>query len=226
MVLLRENLGPAGRRRYQPLSDSICRPVRDARQWSPFNGHGRARHPSPGVRVDLPPGRAARGARRAARARRSARGRGPASAAGARGGAADRGARGGAAAGRAAGGAARAVPRRDLLGARRAPPGPQPTARRPARAVGRVESAAVGGIAAGPSAASPPDNDESAALRRTLFDDYAPRGLEVSDADAARARTFAEALVWDMDAPRRRVEGLPSSAGCASGWRRRLRWPC
>ena len=55
-------------------------------------------------------------------------------------------------------------------------------------------------------AASPPDNDESAALRRTLFDDYAPRGLEVSDADAARARTFAEALVWDMDAPRRRVE--------------------
>jgi hypothetical protein len=55
------------------------------------------------------------------------------------------------------------------------------------------------------SAASPPDNDESAALRRTLFDDYAPRALEVSDADAARARTFAEALVWEMDAPRRRV---------------------
>ena len=58
------------------------------------------------------------------------------------------------------------------------------------------------------SAASPPDSDESAALRRTLFEDYAPRGLDVSDADAARARTFAEALVWEMDAPRRRVEGL------------------
>ena len=56
------------------------------------------------------------------------------------------------------------------------------------------------------SAASPPDNDESAALRRTLFDDYAPRALAVSDADAARARAFAEALVWDLDAPRRRVE--------------------
>jgi hypothetical protein len=56
------------------------------------------------------------------------------------------------------------------------------------------------------SAASPRDNDESAALRRALFDDYAPRGLEVSDADAARARVFAEALVWDMDAARRRLE--------------------
>jgi len=56
-----------------------------------------------------------------------------------------------------------------------------------------------------PSAASPPNNDESAALRRTLFDDYAPRGLEVSDADAGRARVFAEALVSDLDAPRRRV---------------------
>ena len=56
------------------------------------------------------------------------------------------------------------------------------------------------------SAASPPDNDESVALRRALFDDYAPRGLDVSDADAARARAFAEELVWDMDAPRRRVE--------------------
>lgn len=54
-------------------------------------------------------------------------------------------------------------------------------------------------------AASPPDNEESAALRRALLDDYTPRGLDVSAKDAARARAFAEALVWDMDAPRRRV---------------------
>ena len=56
------------------------------------------------------------------------------------------------------------------------------------------------------SAASPPDNEASAALRRTLFDDYAPHSLAVTDADAARAREFAEALVWDLDAPRRRIE--------------------
>jgi len=56
------------------------------------------------------------------------------------------------------------------------------------------------------AAASPPDNEESAALRKALFDDYTPRGLEVSDADAARARTFAEALIWEMDGPRRHVK--------------------
>jgi hypothetical protein len=56
------------------------------------------------------------------------------------------------------------------------------------------------------SSASPPDNEASAALRRTLFDDYAPHALAVTAKDAARAREFAEALVWDLDAPRRRVE--------------------
>ena len=56
------------------------------------------------------------------------------------------------------------------------------------------------------SAASPPDNEASAALRKTLFDDYAPHSLAVTDEDAARAREFAEALVWDLDAPRRRIE--------------------
>jgi hypothetical protein len=60
------------------------------------------------------------------------------------------------------------------------------------------------------SSASPPDpdpnNDASAALRRTLFDDYAPHSLAVTDAEAARAREFAEALVWDLDAPRRKIE--------------------
>ena len=56
------------------------------------------------------------------------------------------------------------------------------------------------------SAASPPDNEASAALRKTLFDDYAPHSLAVTDAEAARAREFAEALVWNLDAPRRRIE--------------------
>ena len=56
------------------------------------------------------------------------------------------------------------------------------------------------------SSASPPDNEASAALRKTLFDDYAPHALAVTDAEAARARDFAEALVWDLDAPRRRME--------------------
>ena len=56
------------------------------------------------------------------------------------------------------------------------------------------------------SSASPPDNEASAALRRTLFDDYAPHALSVTAKDAARAREFAEALVWDLDAPRRRIE--------------------
>jgi hypothetical protein len=54
--------------------------------------------------------------------------------------------------------------------------------------------------------ASPPDNEESAALRRALLDGYDPRALDVGDADVARARAFAEALVFDMDAPRRRIE--------------------
>jgi len=56
------------------------------------------------------------------------------------------------------------------------------------------------------SAGSPPDNTASAALRKTLFDDHGPRSLAVSDEDVARVRGFAEALVWDLDAPRRAVE--------------------
>ncbi len=55
------------------------------------------------------------------------------------------------------------------------------------------------------AAPSPPDNQESAALRRTLFDDYDPRSLAVTAHDAARARAFAEGLVFDLDGPRRRV---------------------
>jgi hypothetical protein len=58
------------------------------------------------------------------------------------------------------------------------------------------------------SAAAPPDDEASAALRKTLLDDYAPRSLAVTADDAARARTFAERLLWDLDAPRRRVEGI------------------
>jgi len=56
------------------------------------------------------------------------------------------------------------------------------------------------------SAPSPPDNEASAALRKTLFDDYDPRSLAVTDEDAGRAGAFAEALVWDLDAPRRAIE--------------------
>jgi hypothetical protein len=56
------------------------------------------------------------------------------------------------------------------------------------------------------AAASPPDNAESAALRRALFDDFSPRALTVSEADVARVRAFAEGLVWELDAPRRQVE--------------------
>jgi hypothetical protein len=54
-------------------------------------------------------------------------------------------------------------------------------------------------------AAAAPDNADSAALRRTLFDDYDPRSLAVTDDDVARARAFAEALIWNLDAPRRRL---------------------
>ena len=53
---------------------------------------------------------------------------------------------------------------------------------------------------------SPPDNEASVAFRKTLFDDYAPRSLAVTQEDAGRARAFAEALVWDVDAPRRAIE--------------------
>jgi hypothetical protein len=56
------------------------------------------------------------------------------------------------------------------------------------------------------AAGSPPDNEASAALRKTLFDDYGPRALAVTDEDVGRARAFAEALVWDLDAPRRGIE--------------------
>src|SRR5262245_45712456 len=57
-------------------------------------------------------------------------------------------------------------------------------------------------------AGSPPDNAESAALRKTLLDDYDPRALTVDDTDVARVRAFAEALIWNLDAPRRRVQGV------------------
>ena len=56
------------------------------------------------------------------------------------------------------------------------------------------------------AAGSPPDNESSAALRKTLLDDYSPRSLAVTDEDVARARAFAEALVWDLDGPRRGIE--------------------
>jgi hypothetical protein len=56
------------------------------------------------------------------------------------------------------------------------------------------------------ASASPPDNESSAALRKTLLDDYSPRSLAVTDEDVGRARAFAEALVWDLDAPRRAIE--------------------
>jgi hypothetical protein len=56
------------------------------------------------------------------------------------------------------------------------------------------------------AAGSPPDNESSAALRKTLLDDYSPRSLAVTNEDVARARAFAEALVWDLDATRRGIE--------------------
>jgi hypothetical protein len=56
------------------------------------------------------------------------------------------------------------------------------------------------------ASASPPDNEESAALRKTLFDDDPARSLAITDEDAARTRAFAEALVWELDGPRRVVE--------------------
>jgi len=56
------------------------------------------------------------------------------------------------------------------------------------------------------AAGSPPDNESSAALRKTLLDDYSLRSLNVTEEDVGRARAFAEALVWDLDAPRRAIE--------------------
>src|SRR6185503_9378666 len=38
-----------------------------------------------------------------------------------------------------------------------------------------------------------------------LVDDYDPRSLAVKEADAARARAFAERLLYQVEAPRRRV---------------------
>jgi hypothetical protein len=82
------------------------------------------------------------------------------------------------------------------LAARRAGPTPPPT---DLRELWDASNAQL-------SAATPPDNEESVALRRTLFDDHAARSLAITDQDAARARAFAEALVWELDAARRRVE--------------------
>jgi F5/8 type C domain-containing protein len=56
--------------------------------------------------------------------------------------------------------------------------------------------------------ASQPDNEESAALRKTLFDDYDARALDVTDGDVARVRDFAESAVSQVDAPRRRIQRL------------------
>ncbi len=44
------------------------------------------------------------------------------------------------------------------------------------------------------------------ALKRMLVDRSPPDPLDVAEADAARARDFAQALLADLDAPRRRVE--------------------
>jgi hypothetical protein len=62
------------------------------------------------------------------------------------------------------------------------------------------ESAATQALPAGAA-----DADAPGALRRMLVDDYDPRSLAVKEADAARARAFAESLVWDAAAPRRRI---------------------
>jgi hypothetical protein len=57
-------------------------------------------------------------------------------------------------------------------------------------------------------AATPPDGAAAEALRKTVFDGPAPRSLAATGDDVARARAAAEALVWDLDAPRRHVEGV------------------
>lgn len=44
------------------------------------------------------------------------------------------------------------------------------------------------------------------AVRAVLLDSVAPRSLDATEEDAARARGFAEALAWRLDAPRRRVD--------------------
>jgi hypothetical protein len=86
------------------------------------------------------------------------------------------------------------------LAARRADQSPPPAELRALWDASNPEVAPIS------NAASPPDNEDSAALRRVLLDDYAPRALTITDKEAARARAFAEALVWDLDAPRRHVE--------------------
>jgi hypothetical protein len=54
-------------------------------------------------------------------------------------------------------------------------------------------------------AAGRPAGEARAVVRRTLVDDYDPRSLAVTEADTAPARLFAEALLWEAAAPRRRV---------------------
>jgi hypothetical protein len=55
-------------------------------------------------------------------------------------------------------------------------------------------------------AAGGPDAAER--VRRTLADGGPAHLLEVSDEDAGRARKFADALVMELDAPRRRIERI------------------
>jgi hypothetical protein len=54
-------------------------------------------------------------------------------------------------------------------------------------------------------AAGAPAGEARDAVRRALVDDYDPRALAVTEADTAPARAFAEALLWDAAAPRRRI---------------------
>jgi hypothetical protein len=81
-------------------------------------------------------------------------------------------------------------------------------ARRPDRAVPAGDLGALWDASAAlPSDGPPPlGSEDMAALRKALIDDYAPRSLAVTTADATRAQQFAEAVIWELDAPRRRVE--------------------
>lgn len=54
----------------------------------------------------------------------------------------------------------------------------------------------------------PPTEGDPAPVRRILLDNYAPRSLAGRDEDVARVRAFAQDLVREADAPRRRVGRL------------------
>ena len=103
------------------------------------------------------------------------------------------------------------------LAARRA--GPRPTARRPARAVGRVESAAGGRVAAGQRRIGRAPADAVRRLR-------AARAGGQRRGRRARARLRRGARVGHGRPRGAASRRLSSSAGCASGWLRRSRWPC